>query len=465
MPFTPSRKATSGFKPKQFASGNFPKQEPEEVKRSFLQKLGSATGNFAIGVGKGAVSTVSNIGSLGQKGLDAITKPVSEAVTGKPYIPTPTLNQTFEGTNVITPTNTAQKIGFGAEKVAEFIAPSSLISKAQTAAKITNFSHYGKAVSLLGKALNLTTKAAIEGVASGGITALQGGNKEEIKRNATLGAGFSVLGSALSAGKQLFGKIAKGTGEKIQMSVIRPSVVDVKDGFKIENVNKYNLGGSLNQSFIKVNERMNDLGSQLYNIIDEAPNKLDLNQVYEKTIKAFSGEKASSFGQNKNVANVLSKLVDEIDILGDKGIVDLATAQTVKRAAGTQGAWVFGSADPEARAVEKVYSKFYSILKDEIEDASGNSETVRAINKQLSELIPIHNAIIRRLPIAERNNAISLTDAMGLFATAVDPRAAAVAVINKASKSGRVGAALTRMGEKAINKVSKTSLGRRIFGR
>jgi hypothetical protein len=285
---------------------------------------------------------------------------------------------------------------------------------------------------------------------------------------AAIGAAIPLAGSGLSFLKNnVVGGGLETLGTKIQTSVIRPSMNDLEKGFKIENVNKYDLGGSLNQTLVKVNAKMNTLGQQLKQLVSNSGDTLDLAHTYAETEKALTSGKAQNFGENKAILRVLEDVKAEIEHLtgsGDNATVDLATAQEVKRAAGTLGSWVNGFADKDANARQQVYTKFYQVLRQQIEGADVGPE-IKAINKQLSDLIPINNAVVRRIPVADRNNAISLSDAMGLIGTVFDPRTAVVAGINKASKSGIAGNALVKAGQ-AIQKkaVNLGPVGQRIFG-
>ena len=85
---------------------------------------------------------------------------------------------------------------------------------------------------------------------------------------------------------------------------------------------------------------------------------------------------------------------------------------------------------------------------------------VKGINKEMSELIPISNAVIRRIPIEARNQALSLTDQMGLYASVFDPRALALIGANRLSKSGKFGQFLVNVSEKTPT----SELGKRFLG-
>ena len=157
-------------------------------------------GDLAVGAYKGAAHTVSSLESGSQKVLDAITKPVSEAVTGKPYQASPTLNETFEGTTKITPTNTAQKIGFGAEQVGEYFIPIGAEEKlAASAGKLVK-----EAPKIVQGAVELGTKAVASGGIMSGITAAQGGSAQDIKNQGIIGAAIPIVAKPLEAvGKAL----------------------------------------------------------------------------------------------------------------------------------------------------------------------------------------------------------------------------------------------------------------------
>lgn len=288
--------------------------------------------------------------------------------------------------------------------------------------------------------------------------------QEGVGTAAGVGAAIPFAGTMLSKLKTSTGRGLSTLGQKIQTSVIRPTVRDMEDGFTTATLQKYDLGGSLNQTLVKVNSLMNDLGGKLREAVKASGDTLDLRAAAEAARKKLVTS-AKNFGNNQRISRILDELDSEISIIAPQGVVDLATGQEVKRQAGTMGAWSYGMPDKDSTAIETVYTTFFRELREAIEKSDVGPE-VKAINAQLKELIPVHNAVIRRIPVAERQNAVSLTDVMTLIGTAFDPKVAALAVVNKASKSGRVGNMLTKVGEKlATPKESITNLAKRIFGR
>jgi len=388
---------------------------------------------FATGIGKGVASTLKGASSLGEKILQAPFKAVGVGFDKK------TAAENLIKPEMTEAQGTAEKIGKTIEQIAEFFVPSSKVAK-------------------LEKGLKLLPKAATEAAVIGGQTAIQRGKIDnDAKTAAIIGAIFPVAGAGLSKAKG----ILKPIGEKIQTTVLRPTSRDLADGFKIENVNKYNLGGSLAQTATKVHVKLNELGQKLQNTLKESNAAINLNKVYQETADdLLQIGKSKQFGDIGATKRVLETLKSEIEeVAGKNGLVDLVEATNIKRGAGTKGAWAFGRVEPDASATENVFTTFYSKIKTAIEKAS--PADIKGINQQISELIPISNATIRRLPIEQRNNVISLTDSIGLFSSIFDPKALALVGANRLSKSGKFGAFLAELGTK---KAAKTALGERIFG-
>lgn len=313
------------------------------------------------------------------------------------------------------------------------------------------------ASSIAGKAAQFGGIGAVSGAGQGAIEEKDavGIATQALKEGATgaaVGAAFGVAEKGLKALGSLLGK----TGDKIQTSIIKPSQADIKDGFSLETVKKYNLGGSLKTTFAKTDTKLDELSKQLNTKLGQSNAAIDLNEAYERTAKKLLGNKLESFGSNAQMEGAIEKLRNEIlAVSGNNGLVSIPEAQLVKRASGHFGAWSFGVPTPEATASQKVYSAFYNELKTTIEKNS--PEGVRQINQEISKLIPVMNALIRRIPVAERNATLSLTDIISLTGAAVDPRALSISLINLASKSGTVGAALGKVGPASVRAVEGAS--------
>jgi hypothetical protein len=297
--------------------------------------------------------------------------------------------------------------------------------------------------------------AGLGATLSGSASAARGGGAGAIAKSAALGGAVGGALPLAGQGVRQLGKLLGKAGDKIQFSVIKPTQADIKDGFKIDTVKKFNLGGSLKTTFAKTDQKLDQLSQELNAKLASSNASLDLNHVYENTAKRILGNKFEQFGSNSAVEKTLEQLRSEISaVSGPNGVVSVPEAQTVKRAAGHFGAWTFGTPSIEATAQQKVYNAFYNEMKTAIEKAS--PEGVRDINRQISELIPVMNALIRRIPVAERNSALSLSDVITMSAATLEPRALALTLANLASKSGRVGAALSKAGERIAKPATQT---------
>lgn len=288
---------------------------------------------------------------------------------------------------------------------------------------------------------------AIGATAGAGQALSEGKGVEQAAGAAGRGAAVGVLlGATFGVAEKVARGLGRGvgkTGEKIQQTVIKPSQADIKDGFKIETLRKYNLGGSLNKTLQKTDSQLDTLAKQLNRKLAQSKTTVNMNQVYDRTTKRLFGDKLTGFGSNSQMSRAAERLQEEILYsAGPNGIVTVPEAQIVKRAAGHFGAWQYGVPDPDARAMERVYNIFYNELKKEIEKQSPAG--VRAINKKMSELIPVVNAVIRRIPVAERNRGLSLTDIITLTGATIDPKSLVLTGLNFAQKSGTVGNILSK---------------------
>lgn len=290
---------------------------------------------------------------------------------------------------------------------------------------------------------------------------LQRGEKptKGLKTAGVIGAAIPFVGTALTRGLQ---KFSGNTAQKIEQSLIKPNKVDLEDGFSIKNVQKYGITGNLTQKLQKVETKLSNLTQQLRSKINRSDAVIDLNDIADKTAKSIMTERGKMFGNIAATKNAIQKMANEIELYSKNGLVDLPEAQVIKQNVGKNGAWIYGFVDPDAKASEFVYSKFYRILKEEIEKKA--PQGVKEINKQISDLIPISNAIIRRIPIAERNNTLSLTDIItGGFAIG-NPKAIGLFALNRALKSGNVANFLAQTEQKLGGIKPKSNILKRIIG-
>lgn len=197
----------------------------EAKQKQALNAEGGVKG-FVKGFGKGVLSTAKEAAGLGEKFLGSVTKAVTPDVI-EPYLgldSAPTLlgdtktsaeelqkkAESYLGVeegSLTTPKTTAQKVGFGTEKVAEFLLPSKGIGAATKATKAI------AEAKNLGRIGTFAAKIAPQVASDIGVSTLQTGSPiEGIKTGAT-SAGLSGIGAGIGAvAKKVVPKISNAVG-------------------------------------------------------------------------------------------------------------------------------------------------------------------------------------------------------------------------------------------------------------
>ncbi len=296
------------------------------------------------------------------------------------------------------------------------------------------------------KLLDVGGRSALDAGAGYAVAKAQGYDDKDAKTAALISGALPWASAAFSTVAKVAG--VNKVGEKIQYAVIKPTKADISNGFKIENVNKYSLGGSLKQTAKKTQAAITERANKLKSLLKPGSARVDLNKVYYETATKLEKEVLENAGSNLALKAQLEKFAQEMTQLSRDGIIDIADAQRIKRAFGAKGAWQFGIPAEDANAIEQVYNTAYNILKTDIEQAAtkaGNAG-VKQINRELSELIPIEHALIRRLPVAARQNPLSLTDLVSLIGGS--KLGVPLFVLNRLTKSGSIGAKLANVGKR-----------------
>ncbi len=125
-------------------------------------------GNGVIGILKGAGHTAETLGKLVHK-IPGVSSAV-DAVAGTPGLSS---NAFAEADKALTPTNTAQRVGYSAEQGAEFLVPAGAAEKgaATIARAVPRFTNAPRLIRVAAKA---APRMATEAAAAGGVSAAQG---------------------------------------------------------------------------------------------------------------------------------------------------------------------------------------------------------------------------------------------------------------------------------------------------
>lgn len=328
------------------------------------------------------------------------------------------------------PSNMNQQVGKTAGDIAAFFAPASALTKAKTALQTAR------------PLVNALTEMGLEGASATGISGLQTGDPK-----AALTTGLAT--AATTGAVQALKPAARMLGEKIEKVLIRPQKADLADGFQVGNVFKYGLGGTLKNTIEQSDTKLNGLNQSLSQVLTASPTRIDvLDALQEADTRmrkaAEAGHSSLSYPEMKRSSDLLlEKLLPLVTGNGGDPVVDLAKANQAKRIVGDIGAWTHGlggqvSMGTDANALEQYANTLYDVLKNRIEGAA--TGPVKSLNKAMSDIIAVRRAAIRRLPVAERQNVIGLTDA--LAAVKGGPGGIALSIMNHVLKSGHAAKAL-----------------------
>jgi hypothetical protein len=205
--------------------------------------------DLGLGFGKGALSTGAHI-------LD-----VTQRMSGTP--------RTLEDPQVqsmITPTTPAQHVGFGAEKVGEFMLPGGMVNRGAQAVA-------GATAGMRGANLmNLAARSGLEGASGAGVAGLQTGfDPEAMKEAGYMGAGASALtGAAGEALPWVAGKLKESAVTQYGRAV-SPSKEKAKliaEGV-IPQMIERRIWGSLPNILQKSEDRIKYFGSQIDDVWDQ----------------------------------------------------------------------------------------------------------------------------------------------------------------------------------------------------
>ena len=350
---------------------------------------------------------------------------------------------------VLTPKQAVATAGRAALTVAPFGAGGRAIKGAETAIGIPQAGG-----GLLGALSRIGVRGLESGITSGtfgGLTAYEQEKdaKDIAKTAGAYGLTGAIFGSLIQTGAEgigAVGNILKTGGRRIQFSKIRPTGRDMADGFAKENIEKYGLYGNVSEVLEKTESQLDDLSDDLTQILKGSKEKVNLEDIFEETATKIVNQRGQNLGQNRAIERVFEDVKGEI--LNTYGkTLNIPAANGLKRVAGGMGSWEYGKFDPDASAKEVVYDLIYNTLKRKIEGITPSGE-VQALNKAMSEIIPIRNAAIRRIPVEMRNQVIGLKDFIGGLAAIHDPKAAGLLALNILSKSGKLAGAMSWLGGK-----------------
>lgn len=173
---------------------------------------------FSTGFTKGLLEGGRQLGKLGQEVAQQTAGRVLETATGRPKESFGSKLYEGQTPDILKPNTTAETVGFGTEKVAEFFAPIGVTNKARVALNATRAPFL----------LKLLGKAGVEATATGGVAALQGQTFEDIKDIGLAAGGLElatgVVGKLINTpvGKKAISYLTEKIPARQLNSIIKP---------------------------------------------------------------------------------------------------------------------------------------------------------------------------------------------------------------------------------------------------
>lgn len=349
---------------------------------------------------KGAQDTVANLGSLGQKALDTISKPVVEKVTGKPYQATPTLNETIG--DKLKPTNTAQKIGFGAEKVAEFFAPGAAGIKAV-------------------KGANIATRVGAEALGTAMVSTAQGAKPKEIATMSGIAGAIPIIGNITKIAATPLKKVLseKVSPAMLNKYILRPAAKDFHFGKDPGlGVAKEGLKANTREGLLKeITTRKQQIGTQIDSLLQKpefTTKKIDIRSALSGLDKKIA--KAAEEGEEalySRLSKIREGITGKFKIIDGKAVkisdrpmkLSPLEAAQLKRRIGSASKWTGQAFDAE---VNQARVEVYRALNEMIDKAVPGT---KALNSRYANMLTAEKALDNTINVAKKQYPFGLINA------------------------------------------------------
>lgn len=381
-------------------------------------KLREDISGLQTGAVKGAASSVLGLSELTARGMDAVTKPLQDAM--RPAVQSitepvvrqlgeaPTSQETFNNMeqarqDLTAPKNLAETAGKTVEQIAEFMAPGMGGAKAEQA---LNFGQ---------KLLNIGKTAGKEALIGAAVSAAQNGDlNKDVVDTAILSGAIPIVSNVMTGVKNLVGKGMQKAAENQISQLIKPS----KDAFLFGKnpskaiIDEGIVANNFDDLTKKLSDKMDDIGKQLDDVVRKAPSTKTAD-----VSKIISGN-ADDFGKKVVDKNSWSTYSDKLQQLTGEFKADIKSGQLVKvsdlnlskmtandvwklqKKVGKLTQWTGAMGEKEAnKQLHKLYNKLGKVL-DNL--APGTKE----LQFRYANMLGANKAAVARKAVAERNTEL-----------------------------------------------------------
>lgn len=387
---------SSGFMPdpslSQTPTGNLtPDQAATSLGHSngLIGNILAGAQDFSTGLAQSEISTVGNIGTDIEKGLDQTVGRGINAVQGKGFTPTNTAGSSAVSSSnpALQPQNLMQKIGKTAGDIGQFFIPGGA-EKGVADAGATAIDKLPQAVGLGEKvggavtgALKTGLKAATSALSFGGVTAAQTNNLGQA-------AGAGALGAATGGLSGLLDTFGQGLGEALQKADFKLSPAQESKAIgKVDSASKFmtqnGILGSDSSKFAKLTQLNSSLEGALQSSLPDSlkvPKQSVIDNI-NSTVEQLKTDDPAIYQQARASADKAIDLMNS----GEGDSVGVKEALSAKRSYG-QAAFKqskFAVRDPNvvsegSYAVEQGFQK---ALSDTLDSANATIKVPATLSK------------------------------------------------------------------------------------
>jgi hypothetical protein len=271
-----------------------------------------------------------------------------------------------------------------------------------------------KTIPRLSKAIFKTVgTGAATGGGSAAYQSAQEGNVDigETAKQAGLGVALGGVGAGFGrAATKSMGKLLSNSALRNVNIEMKPGPFGNKVGFSAENVIKYDLVGTPREVYKQSQKRLRMLNNMAKEIGAESPEQFNISEMFDD-VKAELSARNNPEGYANQIQLIDNAKKAYVDAFGE--VVDASSAMEIRSRIGDRTAFVGRvqggkKVDPDADWKEDVYNDLYKKFKTTLHEKLGGK--LKEINKIQSEIIPIKQVAERRIPIAESNQRIGLSD-------------------------------------------------------
>lgn len=238
-------------------------------------------------------------------------------------------------------------------------------------------------------------------------------------------------------------------GERISKASLKFTKSDIDAGADVRTGAIYDVQrSSLGDTLDETQKRIAGYNNIVKEVVQKSgdPMVIDLQNALKNVRSKFTAE-----GSSLNIPKY-EQLLGEIEASFNRFIPDwqqrrLSVSEGLKtrREFGKQAVFHHDPLNRGDNALkEELYNALYMEMKKELD--TNLPPQFKGANEALSKLIPYQNAILRRLPIEERQNIMGITDNMTTIAGLFDPKALALGAVNRALRNPGLGRFLMQSG-------------------